>query len=150
MLPPPLLHCPMEADFPVKHSLWRWRMNGEFRSIRTRILDIAIASLIGGIFGAVISSGNFHPGFLSVDTLFAKKILVDGNLGTVSIRGDDGIRLDRHDYATAGLLFHEPGTGSPGKGGPALWICGLEHQAFKASPSGQEIVHFKHDDRDGQ
>src|SRR6476660_7948745 len=100
------------------------------RSIRARILDIAIASLIGGILGAVIA-WVFHPDVLIVDRLHAKEILVDGNLGTVSISGDHGISLDRHDYATAGLFFYEPGTGSPGKGGPVLWICGLEHQAFK-------------------
>jgi hypothetical protein len=86
---------------------------------------------------------------LNVDTVRAKSVIVDGDLGTVSIDGDVGISLNRNDYATALLWFHEPGTGSPGKGGPVLYMQGDEPKAFKATPAGQEIVHFKRDERDG-
>ena len=87
---------------------------------------------------------------MSVDSLHAKKIFVTGEMGTISIDGDHGISLNRDDYAWAGLLFHEPGGGRPETAGPVLWMAGKEHQAFKASSSGTEIVHFKHDERDGQ
>jgi hypothetical protein len=118
------------------------------RSSRARIIDITIASLVGGILGAFIG-WVFHPDVLIVDQLHAKQILVDGKLGTVSINGDVGISLNRDDYATAELWFHEPGTGDPGTGGPVLWISGKEAQAFKATPSGQVMVPLKRDDRDG-
>jgi hypothetical protein len=121
-------------------------MNSESpRSIRSRMLDIAIASLIGAVLGATFAS--HFPGVLSVGSIQADSIRVPGDMGEVTI-SRYGISLNRHDYAYIRLGFDEPGTG--GKGGPSLLIAGTEHEAFKATPSGQEIVHFKHDDRDGR
>jgi hypothetical protein len=107
-----------------------------------RILDIAIASIIGAVLGGYFAS-HIHPGHLSVGTLQADNIRVPGELGEVTINGN-GIRLDRDDYAYVRLGYAD---GS--KGGPSLWIVGLEHTAFKATPSGQEVVHFKSDEKDG-
>jgi hypothetical protein len=119
--------------------------NESSRPFGQRILDIAIASLIGAVLGATFAS-HFHPGLLSVGMLQADSIRVPGEMGEVVI-SRYGISLERHDYANIRLGYDEPGTG--GKGGPSIWITGTEHQAFKATPSGQEVVHFKHDERDG-
>ncbi len=112
------------------------------------IIQTAIGAMIGCIFGVIFGVIIASPnGTLSIDTLHAKNILVSGKLGSVSINGSHGISLYRDDYAAAHLWFHEPGTGDPGTGGPVLWIAGLEHQTFKASPSGQEVVVFPRDDK---
>ena len=123
--------------------------NESARALGRRALDIGIASLIGGVLGAVIA-GQSRPDYLIVDRLHAKEILVDGSKGTVSINGDHGISLNRDDYATVLLWFREPGTGDPGTGGPVLWIAGEEPQAFKATPAGQEMVPFKRDEKEGR
>ena len=121
----------------------------QFGTTMKRVLDIAIASVLGAVLGAIFTP-QFPRDILSVNSLHAKQILVKGSEGYVSIDGDHGISLNREDYASAMLWFREPGTGIPGKGGPVLWISGKEPQAFKASPSGQEIVHFKRDEKDGR
>jgi hypothetical protein len=107
--------------------------NEILRTASQRILDIAIASLLGGLLGAVIV-WRFPS-----DMLHAKSIIVSGESGMVSISGDFGINLHRKDYASAMLWFHEPGTGDPGTGGPALIISGPEgqpHQEYWITPSG--------------
>ena len=124
--------------------------NESSQNLGQRGLDIGVASLFGGVLGAVIATVLLqHPDSLSVDRLHAKQILVHGSQGSVSINGDVGISLDREDYATAKLWFHEPGTGNPGTGGPVLWLAGKEPQAFKATPAGHEIVHFERSEEDG-
>jgi hypothetical protein len=115
------------------------------RRLGQRVLDIGIAALLGAVF-----AWWFHPDALIVDRLHAKTILVDGSEGTVSMDGDHGITLNRDDYTEALLWFREPGTGYPATGGPVLWISGKESKAFKVTPSGPEVVHFKQDEKDGR
>jgi hypothetical protein len=121
--------------------------SSQARSNLTRIIDITIASLVGGILGAVIAWPQTHPSSISVDSIYTRHIRVDGDLGFISI-DEPGISLYRNDYAQALLWFHEPGTGSPGKGGPALWMVGKEAQAFKATPLGQETITLKRNAED--
>jgi large-conductance mechanosensitive channel len=68
---------------------------------RTRIVDIAIASLIGGIFGTVIvwivgPATNVEG--LIVGQLDAKSITVRDTQGIVSIDGLHGIRLIKNNH----------------------------------------------------
>ncbi len=69
---------------------------------RTRIVDITIASLIGGIFGAMIVAAvgppTRFPG-INVDHITAKDITVMDKEGIVSIDGLHGIRLIKNNHA---------------------------------------------------
>lgn len=111
-----------------------------------RTVDIVISALVGGIVGAVVVFFRPLPPMISVDTLFAKKIIVRGDEDYISIDGDTGISLQRADYASALLWFREPGTGDPGTGGPVLLIVSHEPQAFKATPSGEGMVPANRDE----
>jgi hypothetical protein len=119
------------------------------RPIISRVLDIAIATLLGGVLGATFSYQPLSDGRLHAEKLYAKQIIVEGEAGYVAIDGDHGISLNRNDYASAMLWFREPGTGNPGTGGPVLWI-NADHQAFKATSSGQEVLTFPDEGDDAQ
>jgi hypothetical protein len=110
-----------------------------------RVLDIAIASLIGAVLGGTFAS-LVRPGVLHVGSLEADSVRVPGEMGEVII-SRYGISVERHDYANIRSGYDEPGTG--GKGGPSLWIVGNEHRGFKTTPPGQEVVHFKTGEKDG-
>ncbi len=123
------------------------------RTARQRGFDIAIAALLGGLLGGALGVAAMWlvvRNVLVVDRLQARSIVVTGELGTVEIAGDSGISLNRNDYAAALLWFHAPGTGSPGTGGPALWLTAPDsNQAFQATPSSQATVPLKMDDVHG-
>ena len=68
---------------------------------RTRIIDITIASLLGGVLGAVVVAivgpSTNAKGFI-VDHIDAKSITVQDREGVVSIDGLHGIRLIKNDH----------------------------------------------------
>jgi hypothetical protein len=68
---------------------------------RTRIIDITIASLLGGIFGAVIVAIVGPPTkvpSISTNLITAKSITVQDREGIVSIDGLLGIRLIKNNH----------------------------------------------------
>ena len=107
-----------------------------------RIVDLLIAAVVGGILGAVIVRW-IPTDTLIVNRLHAKRIYVDGDTGVVSINGDNGINLERDDYAKALLWFHEPpNLGSSQQGGPFLFLANDTGPATDITPLGQETFTY--------